>query len=82
VSDLEYTGYRNDIVQNITKDAYISAIHDVAVRQRLLELNPWNIVEAHNQALRLMAIFQSEIEKQNVRVLKTDDDSYEKKFNA
>jgi hypothetical protein len=61
LGQMAYPGQKGDLFHKILKDSYsyINALYNVALRQRLFELNPPNIYEAHSQALRPKALYEN-----------------------
>jgi hypothetical protein len=81
LSNLAYPGERGKLFEQLVRDAYIQAILDTRIRQKLLEFNPPNVFEAHTYASRMQSILEIETsERRNARELKTlptpSDDSY------
>jgi hypothetical protein len=81
LSNLAYPGERGKLFEQLVRDAYIQAILDTRIRQKLLDFNPPNVFEAHTYTSRMQSILEIETsERRNARELKTlptpSDDSY------
>lgn len=75
LSQLAFDGEQSEVLDQLMTDSYIYAVSDEKIRQRLLELGPKNIYDAHNQALRLQSIFHtSDADKRNIRTVQTDSE--------